>query len=127
MASGSAPEQDPAGSTRLLIGGLAIIGSLFLLVPGINQSSGMVYRSEDGDPLMVALLLGSGGALFLAGLVLAIGGLIRRRAYKKRVVTYDDLDNAGHEIDKPYLGQGGRVTAGRLESRLRRRNRYRPW
>lgn len=125
MGSGSAPESDPAGSTRLLVGGLAIIGSLFLLVPGINQSSAMVYRNEDGDPLVITLLLAVGGALFLTGSVLAVAGLFRRRAHKKRVVTYGDLDKADHEIDEPYLGQGQRTTPGRLERRLRRRNRYR--
>lgn len=127
MGSDSAPEKDPTGSLRLLVGGLAIIGSLFLLVPGINQSSAMVYRNADGDAMIVTLLLGLGGVLFLIGLVLMVAGMFRRRSYKKRVTTYGDPDKAEHEIDEPYLGQRQRVTAGRLESRLRRRARYRPW
>lgn len=127
MSGRRVPKQDSSGSMRLLVGGVVIIGSLFLLVPGINQLSAMVYRNEDGDGLAVALLLGMGAALFLAGVVLMLTGLLRRRAHNKRVVSYDDLEKAEHGIDEPYLGEGRRVSAGRLESRIRRRNRYRHW
>ncbi|WP_026817998.1 hypothetical protein [Arthrobacter castelli] len=128
MGSGSAPDKDASGSVRLLIGGLAVIGSLFLLVPGVNQYSRMVYLNGEGDTFMIALLLGLGGALFLAGLVVLVMGMVRRRAYRNRVVGHGGRGEPGHEADEPYLGRKTtRMTAERLESRLQRKNRFRRW
>ncbi|GAB3525644.1 hypothetical protein [Arthrobacter monumenti] len=116
--------KDPYGTKRLLAGGLLIIGSLFLLVPGINSASAIVYGNSPEDPTAAILVVTGGGAVLLAGLVLALAGQLRRRSYRKRVVSYGDASGPADPADEDHDWSGRRITAGKVERHLRRVHRH---
>lgn len=116
--------KDPSGAKRLLAGGLLIIGSLFLLVPGINSASAIVYGNSPEDPAGAILAVTAGGVVLLAGLVLAVAGLLRRRSYRKRVVSYGDSAGPADPADENHDWSGRRITAGKVEKHLRRVHRH---
>lgn len=116
--------KDPYGAKRLLAGGLLTIGSMFLLVPGINSASAIVYGNSPEDPTTAILVVTAGGAVLLTGLMFAVAGLLRRRSHRKRVVTYGDSAGPADPADEDHDWSGRRITAGKVENHLRRVHRH---
>lgn len=116
--------KDPYGAKRLLASGLLIIGSLFFLVPGITSVSAIVYGNSPEDPAAAILTVVAGGLVLLAGLVVAVAGLLRRRSYRKRVVSYDHTAGPADPADEDHDWSGRRITAGKVEKHLRRVHRH---
>lgn len=97
----------PGWNWHTLAGGLLMLASLFMLVPGINKYAAAVYTDTGGDAELGLFLLIAGGIAFLGALTLLLFGYAKYRAYMKRPMTHEDrhddhIVESGDRPENPY-------------------------
>lgn len=93
-------------------GGLLFLGSLFLLVPGINEYSAAIYTDSGGNTELGLLLLIAGGAVFLCAAALLGIGYVKHRQYMNRPRTYENR-HENYTLQAEGRGQNPHEMPGR--------------